>query len=98
MIQTSVLHRVLNGHYILDIFHHADKRAVSGWITTDFTSFIVAYVVADIAVMHPTTHFDQALGQRHYPTLILPKQMESQAKSRLAAYSRQSVDFHYGFL
>ena len=98
VIETTVLHRVLDSHHVLNVLDYADQTGVSRRIAADFASFIIADIVADLAIMHASTHLNQTLCQCLYPFLILTKQVKSQAKSRLAAYSRQTIDFHYGFL
>ena len=98
VIESAVLHRVLDSHHILNILDHTDLAGITIRIAANLAPLIIADIVADFTVAHTFPHVHKTLGQRFYPLLILPEQVKSQAKSRLAANARLAVDFHYGFL
>ena len=98
MIQAFVLQSILNCHYILNVLYHANKTGITIRIAANLTTVFITDIVANLTIMHTSTHLNKTLSQSLYSALILSKQVKSKSQSRLAAYSRQTVDFHYGFL
>ena len=58
MIQAVVLLRILNGHHVLDVFHHTNGGCIAARIGTDGTRFGVADVVAKLTILNVFTHFE----------------------------------------
>ena len=98
MVESVILLGILDGHHVLNVFHHTDRCLVATGITTDGAHVAVADVVADAAVFHLLLHAGYGVGKLLHVVCILTKQVQHQSQGRLAAYAWQFAELLYSLL
>jgi hypothetical protein len=63
VVKTFELLGVLDGDYIIDVFHYADSAAVPAFIRTDMAYFSVRDISAHITIAYLVSHFDEGVAE-----------------------------------
>lgn len=93
MVQSAVLVGVLDGHYVTDVFHHADEAPVAGGVVADVAGGRIGNVVAYPAMPDLTAQFDQGVPELHHLFLLLPEQVKNQPEGALFTDTRKPGEF-----
>jgi riboflavin synthase len=76
--------RILYGHHVLNVFHHADDARIATRIATDGTRLVVTDIVAHATMPNLLLHAGNGFRKPYHVLVVLPQQVQHQSQGRLA--------------